>query len=161
VSEAGAGAAPQWRRSRRSGSTGGQCVEVAATGDGLVRIRDSKDPGGPQIVISAAWWRQSLPYLTGVPDAAGDCLVAACEGGWMLLRDARQPEGAILRFTTGEWEVFLAGARDDEFSLTAEDRLRPAGQPARRLRELFAAGRRLLSDTTQHGRLAGGTVHVG
>lgn len=79
----------------------------------------------------------------------------------MLLRDARQPGSAILRFTTGEWEVFLAGARDGEFSLTAEDRLRPAGQPARRLREPFAAGRRLLRDAAQHGRLAGSTVHVG
>ena len=41
------GPALRWRRSAHSGSTGGQCVEVAAAGDGTVGIRDSKDPGGP------------------------------------------------------------------------------------------------------------------
>jgi Domain of unknown function (DUF397) len=127
VSEAHPGPA-QWRRSRHSGSTGGQCVEVAAFGDGLVRIRDSKDPAGPQILISAACWRSclpGLPCLTGPAVPAGDCLCTAFEGDWVLLRRVRQPGSPSLRFTPGEWDVFLRGARDGDFDLTADGRLRP------------------------------------
>jgi hypothetical protein len=137
----------QWRRSHHSGSTGGQCVEVAAVGDGLVRIRDSKDPDGPQIVVSVSCWRRSLPRLAasaGVTDVAGvagavDCLVAARDRGWVLLRHARRSASLVLRFTPGEWEVFLRGARDGDFDLTADGRLRPVAPPARHLRELAAA----------------------
>jgi hypothetical protein len=136
-------------------------VEVAAAGDGLVRVRDSKDPDGPQIVISAGFWRESLRQLITVPDAAGDCLVAASVDGWMLLRDARQPAGAVLRFTPGEWNVFLRGARDGEFDLTPDDSLRPV-PPVRRLRELSAAGCPLLGDVMRRARVwADGTVHAG
>ena len=52
MTEAG-GPALRWRRSAHSGSTGGQCVEVAAAGDGMVGIRDSKDPGGPVLRFTA------------------------------------------------------------------------------------------------------------
>lgn len=41
----------QWRKSRRSGSQGGACVEVADLGD-AVAIRDSKDPDGPKLAFS-------------------------------------------------------------------------------------------------------------
>lgn len=38
----------------------GNCVQVAATGDGEwppgVQLRDSKDPGGPVLVFTAAEW---------------------------------------------------------------------------------------------------------
>ena len=33
----------QWRKSSYSGDTGGDCIEVAPL-DGIVAIRDSKDP---------------------------------------------------------------------------------------------------------------------
>ncbi len=116
-------------------------MEVAVGGDGLVRIRDSKDPDGSQIVISADCWRQSLPRLADLPDAAGAGLVAAAEADWMVLRDVRQPEDAVLRFTTTEWDAFLAGARDGEFSLTSDGRLAPAELPPGQLKGLSAAGR--------------------
>jgi hypothetical protein len=125
-------------------------VEVAAVGDGLVRVRDSKDPGGPQIVISADCWRRSLRCLTVVPDAAGNCLVAAAEGGWVLLRHREQPWGPVLRFTPREWEVFLRGAADGDFALTADGRLRPAAPRTRHLREL--AGRRAQLHGVRHSR---------
>ncbi|MFY1697632.1 DUF397 domain-containing protein [Solwaraspora sp. WMMA2101] len=44
-----------WRKSSRSNNQG-ECVEVA---DGLgvvVGVRDSKDPGGPALVIAPASW---------------------------------------------------------------------------------------------------------
>ncbi|TDD33989.1 DUF397 domain-containing protein [Actinomadura sp. KC06] len=40
-----------WRKSSRSGSSGGQCVEVASMGS-KVAVRDSKDPDGPVLVVA-------------------------------------------------------------------------------------------------------------
>ncbi|MFF4240971.1 DUF397 domain-containing protein [Actinomadura geliboluensis] len=40
-----------WRKSTRSTSTGGECVELAALPDG-VAVRDSKDPNGPKLLVS-------------------------------------------------------------------------------------------------------------
>lgn len=49
-----------WRRSSRSGSTGGSdCVE-AAIGLNVVGLRDSKNPLGPVLVFPAADWRVFL-----------------------------------------------------------------------------------------------------
>ena len=44
-----------WRTSSYSGSNGGNCIEVAAT-DRAVAVRDSKDPGGPELAVTAATW---------------------------------------------------------------------------------------------------------
>jgi len=48
--------APQWRTSSRSGSNGGNCVEVADNLPGRVLVRDSKDTGGPTLAFSPAAW---------------------------------------------------------------------------------------------------------
>ena len=47
----------EWRKSTRSGSNGGDCVEVARNLPGIVAVRDSKDPQGPKLVFSAGEWR--------------------------------------------------------------------------------------------------------
>lgn len=39
-----------WRKSSRSGGSGGQCVELATT-YGFMAVRDSKNPNGPHIVF--------------------------------------------------------------------------------------------------------------
>ncbi|SCF43971.1 DUF397 domain-containing protein [Micromonospora saelicesensis] len=46
-----------WRKSRRSGSSGGNCVEVADNLPGIVGVRDSKDPAGPALTFGPAAWR--------------------------------------------------------------------------------------------------------
>ncbi|MET8252029.1 DUF397 domain-containing protein [Micromonospora sp. NPDC005197] len=46
-----------WRKSRRSGSSGGNCVEVADNLPGVVGVRDSKDPAGPVLTFDPAAWR--------------------------------------------------------------------------------------------------------
>ncbi|MET8255082.1 DUF397 domain-containing protein [Micromonospora sp. NPDC005197] len=46
-----------WRKSTRSGSSGGDCVEVADNLPGIVGVRDSKDPDGPALVFGPASWR--------------------------------------------------------------------------------------------------------
>ncbi|HEU5025397.1 MAG TPA: DUF397 domain-containing protein [Spirillospora sp.] len=40
-----------WRKASRSTSNGGQCIEVARIRD-TVAIRDSKDPGGPALLLT-------------------------------------------------------------------------------------------------------------
>jgi hypothetical protein len=46
-----------WHKSTYSGSNGGQCVEVARNLERIVAVRDSKNPDGPKLVVSAAGWR--------------------------------------------------------------------------------------------------------
>ncbi|QKW39067.1 DUF397 domain-containing protein [Actinomadura sp. NAK00032] len=45
--------AASWRKSSRSTGQGGDCVEMAAMLPAIA-IRDSKDPAGPHLVVSAA-----------------------------------------------------------------------------------------------------------
>ncbi|MFI7078775.1 DUF397 domain-containing protein [Micromonospora sp. NPDC049903] len=47
----------QWRKSSKSGSNGGDCVEVADNLSGVVGVRDSKDPTGPVLAFGPAAWR--------------------------------------------------------------------------------------------------------
>ncbi|WP_431936396.1 DUF397 domain-containing protein [Micromonospora sp. RP3T] len=54
-----------WRKSRRSGSSGGNCVEVADDLGGVVGVRDSKDPTGPALVFPAASWRVFVAEVAG------------------------------------------------------------------------------------------------
>jgi hypothetical protein len=49
-----AGAA--WRKSARSGPTGGNCVEVAFLGGGDVAMRNSRHPDGPALIFTRAEW---------------------------------------------------------------------------------------------------------
>lgn len=52
------------------------------------------------------WKRSSRTY------GNGNCVeVAARPGDHVDVRDSKNPEGAMLRFTPAEWTVFLAGLR--------------------------------------------------
>ena len=45
-----------WRKSRRSGPQGGNCVEVARLADGQVAVRDSKDRSKTPHVFNRHEW---------------------------------------------------------------------------------------------------------
>jgi hypothetical protein len=49
-----AGAA--WMKSKRSGPTGGNCVEVAFLAGGDVAMRNSRQPDGPALIFTPAEW---------------------------------------------------------------------------------------------------------
>jgi hypothetical protein len=45
----------EWRKSSRSNTSGGDCVEVADLA-GNIGVRDSKNPDGPQLTFDTADW---------------------------------------------------------------------------------------------------------
>jgi hypothetical protein len=49
----------RWRRSSHTGSNGGNCVELAGV-RGAVAVRDSKDPGGPVLLVAPAALRAAV-----------------------------------------------------------------------------------------------------
>jgi Domain of unknown function (DUF397) len=56
------------------------------------------------------WVKSSLSF------ANGNCVeVASLPDGEIGVRNSRDPEGAVLRFTSDEWHAFLGGARNGEF----------------------------------------------
>lgn len=54
----------RFRKSSRSSTNGGQCVEVGVLA-GVVGVRDSKNPGAGLIELPAAAWAGFLSELSG------------------------------------------------------------------------------------------------
>jgi uncharacterized protein DUF397 len=57
-----------WRKARRSGDNGGDCVEVAALTGGMA-VRDSKNPTGPALAFTPHEW---TAFVTGVKTGTYD-----------------------------------------------------------------------------------------
>jgi hypothetical protein len=71
--------------------------------------------------MNAVWIKSSLSFSNG------NCVeVTELPGGSVGVRNSRDPEGPVLRFTPGEWAAFLVGARRGEFDRSALRRGRHA-----------------------------------
>ncbi|MEV6769495.1 DUF397 domain-containing protein [Nocardia sp. NPDC051030] len=58
----------------------------------------------------ARWFKSSFS------ETSGQCVeVAFLEGGSVGVRDSKNPQGAVLVFTAGEWDVFTVGVLGGEF----------------------------------------------
>jgi len=56
------------------------------------------------------WVKSSLSFSNG------NCVeVADLPDGAIGVRDSKDPDGPVLRFTQGEWRAFIGGARNGEF----------------------------------------------
>ena len=56
------------------------------------------------------WVKSSLSF------ANGNCVeVADLAGGGVGVRNSRDPQGAVLRFTPDEWHAFIGGVHGGEF----------------------------------------------
>jgi Domain of unknown function (DUF397) len=65
-------------------------------------------PKGP--IPGHGWVKSSLSFSNG------NCVeVADLPDGAVGVRNSRDPEGAVLRFTPDEWQAFVGGARNGEF----------------------------------------------
>jgi hypothetical protein len=51
-----------WRKSSRSSENGGNCVEVARLPQ-VVAVRDSKNTGGPALLLTPEAWRRFTTQL--------------------------------------------------------------------------------------------------
>jgi len=59
---------------------------------------------------AARWIKSSLSFSNS------NCVeVASLDAGEIGVRDSKDPQGPVLRFTPGEWDAFLGGARNGEF----------------------------------------------
>jgi hypothetical protein len=54
----------QWRKSSRSDSNGGACVEIAKLASGYA-VRDSKNPTGPALFFTSTEWRAFVGGVKG------------------------------------------------------------------------------------------------
>jgi len=58
----------------------------------------------------SSWVKSSLSMSNG------NCVeVASLSGGGIGVRDSKDTEGPVLRFTPSEWQAFLGGVRNGEF----------------------------------------------
>ena len=56
------------------------------------------------------WVKSSLSFSNG------NCVeVTSLTSGGIGVRDSKDPDGPILRFTPGEWDAFLGGVQNGEF----------------------------------------------
>ncbi|KAB1942574.1 DUF397 domain-containing protein [Micromonospora sp. ALFpr18c] len=60
----------QWRKSTKSGSNGGACVEVADNLPGVVLVRDTKDRDGGTLAFGPAQWQGFVDLAKAVGPAA-------------------------------------------------------------------------------------------
>lgn len=88
----------EWTKATKSST--GNCVEVAW------QTAAACSAGG---CVEVAW-------QTAAKSAGGNCVeVAPGEDGSWLLRDSKDPDGPVLRFTPAEMAAFADGVKKDEF----------------------------------------------
>lgn len=78
-------------------------VAVDSTSEGAQALSDLLR-GGPG-------WRKSSFSGTG------NCVEFAASEDFVLVRDSKDPQGSVLRFTLEEWRAFLKGASIGEFNV--------------------------------------------
>lgn len=54
------------------------------------------------------WFKSSLSFQ-------GNCVEVMDTGSTVVVRNSRNPHGAVLEFTRDEWTAFIGGARLGEF----------------------------------------------
>ncbi|HEX3490152.1 MAG TPA: DUF397 domain-containing protein [Streptosporangiaceae bacterium] len=64
-----------------------------------------------QAEAGASWVKSSLSF------ANGDCVqVADLSEGTVGIRDSKDTQGPVLRFTPDEWHAFVGGVQNGEFN---------------------------------------------
>ena len=59
---------------------------------------------------------QGSPWIKAVvSDGSGSCVEMRRHTGAIEVRDSKDPEGPVLRYTSAEWAAWLDGAKKGEF----------------------------------------------
>lgn len=104
-----------WRTSTYT--EGNNCVEIAPGSAGNVYLRHSKKRDTGTIVLSAVDWAAFVDAACERRVGSIGAITVSTDGTDTLV--TRQSDGFVLRYDEGEWEAFVAGALDGEFSLGA------------------------------------------
>jgi hypothetical protein len=64
-------------------------------------------------VVDTLVWKKSSYSVNG------DCVEVAFSGAYVLVRDTKNRQGAVLRFTAGDWDAFLKEVRAGRLNITA------------------------------------------
>lgn len=91
----------RWRKSSKSGSEGGTCVEVAS----WRKSRRSDSSGGA--CVEAGSWQKS----THSDSEGGACVEAARGISGVAFRDSKDPDGPLLAFGRGAFGLLLSEIR--------------------------------------------------
>jgi hypothetical protein len=86
-------------------------------------MRDSKNPNGHNLHFTRSEWDflvksvkpSSLVWRKSRLCDSNACVEAAMVGEEIAVRDSKDPNGPILRFTVSEWNAFVKGVRAGDF----------------------------------------------
>lgn len=112
--------AMQWRKSRRSDSSGAECVEVASVPVQWQKSSYSTNTGGQcvevasMVPISAAEWKKSSRST----DTGHACVEVADLAAAVAVRDSMDPDGPKLIFAADAWQSFASRVKDGTLDLT-------------------------------------------
>ncbi len=108
----------QWQKAEES-NPNGECLEA--------RWVKSPDSPNDYDCLEARWQNASNPTGSCLEarwqnaSASGECADARWAGGWVEVRNSKDPDGPVIRYTPGEWRAFLSGVRNSEvFDLPPE-----------------------------------------
>ncbi|GAA1504374.1 hypothetical protein GCM10009827_017070 [Dactylosporangium maewongense] len=59
----------------------------------------------------------STPQFRTACEGAGTCVEVATLANQVLVRDSKDPNGAVLAFTVSEWSDFVAGVKRGVFDI--------------------------------------------
>jgi Domain of unknown function (DUF397) len=93
----------RWWKSSRSGSSGGQCVEVAVQWRKSSR---SNSEGGNCVEVAAQWRKSSRSGSSG-----GACVEVADAGTTWFVRDSKNPEAGMLSVDEAGWQAFVSSVK--------------------------------------------------
>lgn len=61
-------------------------------------------------------WRTALAWRTATKSSGSDCVeVARAPADMIAVRDSKDRDGPVLRYTAAEWDAFLDGVKRGEF----------------------------------------------
>lgn len=106
-----------WRKAKESETASG-CVEVAALGDGLMAVRDSKNKARAAHIYPVSDWQDLLAHLRGERPSAGRIVVTVSDH-LVILSDEDGVAGPPHEYTFHEWACFLDGVHNREPQLIA------------------------------------------
>jgi hypothetical protein len=77
---------------------------------------DLAHSGTQTTLLDRAVWRKSRRS-----NPSGNCVeIATLAGGAVAVRNSRHPDGPALVFTRSDWDAFLGGAQDGDFTRPAD-----------------------------------------